>query len=299
MSHNHLSHLSRLPPEQGIRVSIYSIVINFLMFIVKLIAGLLTGSLALVSDAFHTLSDCATSGVVLAGLSVARKGPDSRHPHGHGRAELVSALILSILLGITGIELLKSAVERLFSPVGLHGDIPAAMVIVVATILIKEWMARYTMKAGVEEDSLALKGDAWHHRSDALTSVGVLISLAAAKAFPVIDPLMGIIISGVILYIAFDIGRHTTDSIIGTEPSPELLESIRKKASSVPGVRDVHGIEVHDYGTRKEVSFHIRVDPEMSVRESHRIATMVEEAVSGEGIEATVHVEPGSKENGI
>ena len=293
MSHHHHSHLNHLTPEQGIRITIYSIAINFLMFSVKLMVGLIIGSLALISDAFHTLSDSVSSVIVLAGLSIAKKGPDSRHPHGHGRAELVSALILSILLGIAGIELLRNAVKHLFSPEPLHGNITVALAIVLSTILVKEWMARYTMKAGRKESSLALKGDAWHHRSDALTSVGVLISISASKTYPILDPIMGIIISIVILYIALKIGKDTVDSIIGTMPSPELLKEIRTKAFSVAGVEDVHGIEVHDYGKRKKISLHIRVNPEITVRESHGIATLVEKAVSGDEIEAVVvHVEP-------
>jgi len=270
-----------------------SIVINTLMAGAKLGLGLWVNSIALIADAGHTLSDTLTSGVVLLGFRTARKPSDLEHPHGHGRMESVSTLIIATLLAVVGLEFLWQSISRLIRPVPVQGNwiVVAALVLAAA---VKEWMARFSIALGRTIHSSALEADAWHHRTDAIASVLVAVGIAGvAFGHHGLDGVFGIGVSLLIVYAGIELIHSSASYLIGEAPAAAVVRQVGEAALSVPGVVSFHDIEVHDYGTTKDVSIHIVVDSSETVTKAHEIATAVEEAV-GRRLRAStvVHVDP-------
>ena len=268
---------------------------NLFLSILKLAAGILGNSLAVIADSIHSLSDMLTSFVVWIGLRVGKKPPDKYHPYGHGDAEPIAGLIVAIVLGIAGFEFIReSVIEIITGTVYTPGTI--AIIAVVISIIFKYWMAFFVMKIGHETKSTAIISDAYHHRSDFYTSIAVLIGIAGARAgFSFLDPLAGIVISLWIIKIGFDIGRKNIRSLMGEMPSDEMLSEIKKITSGIKGVRNVHNIKVHYVGPNAFVTMHVNIDKEKKLSEVHDIATNVEEHVK-KGIDTVsyvvVHCEP-------
>lgn len=271
-----------------------SVVVNLLLAAVKLAAGLATGSLALIGDAFHSASDCLTSVVVIVGFHFSHKDPDREHPFGHGRAEHVSTLIIAILLIIAGAELGRAALERFMASQPLD-PVPGWLIAVVGfTILIKEGLADFAFQLGRRIDSEALKADAWHHRLDSISTALVVFALLAENAgWPRMDGLVGLAVAALVVWSGLDIARGTVTRLIGQAPDAELLERLLDAGRSVEGVIGIHEVAVHDYGLNLYVSLHIEVAQSHSLVEAHRIAedveARIEEAVPSRAI---VHVDP-------
>ena len=270
-----------------------SIAGNTALFFVKVTIGFAINSISLIADAFHTLSDVLTSVMVLVGFMVAKLPADEHHPYGHGRMENIATLIIAVLLGTVGYEFGKESIQRLIHPAEVKGTLIAIIVLFVSAVS-KEWMARFSLALGKKINSQALYADAWHHRSDAIASALIPIAIVAAK-FKIywLDAIFGLGVSVLIGYTGFEIAWSTIDKLLGHAPDKELVDRIKKCASSVPGVRGVHGIAVHNYGDNNSISMHIEVDEKININKAHEIATKVEEKVlliitSGT---ATVHVE--------
>jgi len=270
-----------------------SFVVNTLLFALKLALGWLTASIALLADSVHTLADSVTSGVVLVGAYVSRRPPDREHPFGHGRAELVAALVISVLLGVAAFEFGKSSLLRVFEPEILSVPWWAAALIA-ASALLKEWLSRFAFTLAEASGSKALEADAWHHKTDVLATLLVVVAMVAARFGLVwVDGIIGVTVSVVILWAAVRIAKESVTPLLGEAPTEEELAEIEARALEVDGVRGVHDIIVHKYGETRIISLHVETSDDLSARNLHTLAEQVEERVDtqGHGL-AVVHVDP-------
>lgn len=277
----------------GYREGLVSVILNLLLFVLKYYAGIASASLALIADAWHTLSDSLTSLVVILGIKLSSKKPDKEHPFGHGRWEQISALIIAILLALVGVEFMKDAIAK------LRGHEAAdfgwlAYLATVASIVLKEGLARYAFYIARKTGNAAVKADGWHHRSDALSSLMVLAGLFLSPYFWWIDSVLGMLISFMLFYAAYGIIREAVNKILGEEPSEEVIGKVEQIVKAEMGnVAYPHHYHIHHYGDHIEFTFHIKVPGEEIVEEAHRKATLIEMQIKTElKIDATIHIEP-------
>lgn len=271
-----------------------SIIANIVLALLKLLVGWMTNSIAVMADAFHTGSDVLTSAVVVIGFWTAKKPADMEHPYGHGRIEPIATLIISLLLIWVGIEFAHASYDRLSEPHIVKWSI-MAFGLMIFSAMAKEWMARFASAIGKLVQSDMLKGDAWHHRSDAIASALVAFSMSATYfGYKRIDSFFGIGVAILIIYTGFDLLRSMISVLVGKAPSYDLINRIVRAATSVDGVQQTHDINVHEYGNHKVISLHIRIPGEMDTLRSHHLAQLVENAVSDSLINAStvVHVDP-------
>ncbi len=274
-----------------------SITGNILLFGLKYWAGIVTGSLALIADAWHTLSDSVSSVIVLIGGKISRKPADSEHPFGHGRAEHISAIIIGVLLAIVAFDFAIGAVNKFNSKGGAtFGTI--AWVVTIVSILVKEGMSQYAMWGARKTGSSILRADGWHHRTDALSSVVILIGIVVGKYFWWTDAILSFIVSLMIGWASYKILSKDIKSLLGESPSEETLLAIRNTAQQAcEKPLHLHHINMHNYGNHTELSCHIKLPPEMPLEEAHEICTKVEIALKKEfGYISTIHPEPITRE---
>ena len=270
-----------------------SIVVNILLFAVKIIIGLSIKSVALIADAIHTLADCATSVVVIIGFKIAQKPSDREHPFGHGRMESIATLIVSVLLFIAGFELMEKSIHSIAKPEESTASL-SMILIIAGTIIIKELMARFSYQLGDIIDSQTLKADALHHRTDAITTGLVVVALIASHfGFHKVDGIMGAFVSLVIFYSAYDIAKEAISPLLGEAPSDETIMEIDRLADAFDGVLGVHDIIYHKYGQTIIVSLHIEVSGKETAVDLHELSEAVEEEI-GQKIGGTViaHIDP-------
>jgi len=270
-----------------------SVAVNGFLFIIKLIIGILSGSVSVIADAIHTLSDVISSGIVIWGFNEAEKPADREHPYGHGRAEYISTLIIAILLVFVGIEFIKVAIDRIINP--QFGTAELWMITVISlTIVIKEIIARYSEFLSSKIASGTLHADAWHHRSDALSSGLVLVALVAGRyGYYTVDGWAGLGVALFLIYTGWVIAKEAIDDLIGKPPSLEEVDEIRRIALSVDGVLGTHDITIHSYGRDKFVSLHLEIDADQSPDKAHDISEDVETRLESVlNAEPTVHVDP-------
>lgn len=270
-----------------------SIIVNILLFVLKYWAGIVTGSVAIIADAWHTLSDSLSSIFVIVGIKISRKPADKEHPFGHGRSELVAAILIGALLAFVAFSFVVEGINKLQDrePV-TYGTV--AIVVTIVSILLKEGLAQYAFWIGKKANSQSVKADGWHHRSDAISSVVVLGGIFLGKYFWWIDGVMGILVALLIFRAAYDVIRESASTILGETPVDELVADITCKAKLVTS-RDVypHHFHLHNYVTHKELTFHICLPPEMSINDAHQIANTIEQMVLREyHFTSTIHVEP-------
>lgn len=270
-----------------------SIILNLVLFGLKYWAGIVTGSLALIADAWHTLTDSISSVIVLIGGKISRKPADDDHPFGHGRAEHISAIIIGVLLAIIAFDFVIGAIEKFRTHEQTHyGTI--AIVVTIVSIVLKEALAQYAFWAGRKINSSILRADGWHHRTDALSSVVILIGIIIGSQFWWTDAVLSFIVALMIGWASYEILSKDIQSLLGESPSPELLEAIQKTGESVSKEElHLHHIHLHNYGKHTEVSLHIKLNPDMPLHDAHEICSKVELALKKEfGYIATVHAEP-------
>lgn len=270
-----------------------SIIANILLFGLKYWAGLVTGSIALIADAWHTLTDSVSSVIVLIGGKISRKPADDDHPFGHGRAEHIAAVIIGVLLAIVAFDFILNAIEKFSSrKQTTFGTI--AWVVTIISIVVKELLAQYALWGFKKTNSSILKADGWHHRTDALSSVVILVGIAIGKFFWFTDAVLGFIVAIMIAYASYEILSKEIKSLLGESPSDELLLEISEKVQrkfELP--LHIHHIHMHNYGHHTEMSCHIKLPPEMSLEQTHDICTKIEKEVKMEfGYVATIHPEP-------
>jgi cation diffusion facilitator family transporter len=276
-----------------------SIVGNSLLFVFKLFLGLLINSIALITDAFHTLSDTGSSFIIILGFKASKKVPDKEHPFGHGRFEYIVTLIIAVLLFIAAAEFIWQSIERLINEVEIVESeyLWIIGIAVILSSLVKEAMARFSIKLGKKIESSALIADAWHHRSDALTSIPVGIAIIGANYnLHILDPIFGVVIALLIIYTGVTLFKYSSDTLVGKSPDKDTIDTIANAAHSVDGVCGTHRITVHDYGPTKIVSLHVEVECDITAERAHEIAQTVEDKITGVTKSSTiVHIDP-SKE---
>jgi cation diffusion facilitator family transporter len=273
-----------------------AVVLNIGLFAVKYWAGTTHGSVSMVADAWHTLSDSLTSLVVIIGFYIASRPADHGHPFGHGRAEPIGAVIIGTLLGVVAVVFLVESVDRLrhFTAASFG---TAAIVVFGASAVLKEAMAQFAYWAGRKLDSTSLVADAWHHRSDAIASAFIVGGALLGTRLWWIDGVMGILISLLILYAMFDTFRAASASLLGQKPTPEMegrLAALIAKAA--PLATHFHHLHVHSYGEHRELTFHLKLPPLLSLHDAHALATGLERAIREQmSAEATIHLEPAEE----
>jgi cation diffusion facilitator family transporter len=272
-----------------------SIIINVLLFALKYWVGIVSGSIAILADAWHTLSDSVTSLLVLGGLFVSGKKADEGHPFGHGRAENIVSIIIATLLFVVAFGFIKESVLKIKeSRMADFGML--AIAVTASSVIIKEIMARFSIWAGNKIDSLSLTADGWHHRSDAITSAVVLAGIVFGKRFFWIDGLLGIIVSLTIAYAAFEILKEASESLLGEKVYPEVEEQIKTIVCNIaPNTSHIHHMHIHRYGDHTELTLHICFPEDTNLKEAHDISTQIENAIRADmKVEPTIHMEPFS-----
>ncbi len=288
--------------KKGIVATWISIALNILLFAVKYWAGIVSNSVALIADAWHTLSDSISSLAVLLGLKVSNKPADSRHPHGHGRAELIASLFVGILLAVIGLNFFSESVLRLRDKITFEYG-PVAIWVTIASVVIKEAMARYSMIIGKSLKSNSLIADGWHHRTDAISSVVILVGILAGGRWWWIDGVLGILVSIMIFFTTYGILKETISVMLGENIDPDMEQGIVEMGHLVNGNVFVHphNFKIHHYGIHSELVFHISLPGSYSLERAHEIATLYESKVEKTyNIEVTIHVDavPGEGRRG-
>lgn len=259
-----------------------TIIVNVILAITKLLAGVLAHSSAMISDAVHSASDIFSTFVVLAGIKMAGKSKDKEHPYGHERMECVAAVVLAVVLLITGLGIGAGALKNIISGNYAELTMPglSALIAAVASIAVKEAMYWYTRFYAKKIDSAALMADAWHHRSDAFSSVGALIGILGARmGFPVMDSVASLVIFLFIAKAAFDIFKDAMDKMVDHACDEETQEAIRR---CILQNAEVHGIDLlrtRVFGNKIYVDLEIQVDGTYSLRKAHGIAEEVHDAI--------------------
>lgn len=264
------------------RVSNISIVVNVLLSAIKFVVGIIANSGAMISDAIHSVSDVFSTIIVMIGANAAAKDPDQEHPYGHDRMECIAAIVLAIVLFITGIGVGITGVKKIFG--GNYGDlaVPGALALVAAviSIVVKEGMFWYTRFYGKKVDSTALLADAWHHRSDALSSVGSFIGILGARlGFPICDPLASVVICLFIVKAAYNICKEALDKMVDKSCDDETERKMSDLIKSQEGVISLDLLMTRMFGSKLYVDVEIGADENTPLRDSHAIAENVHNAI--------------------
>ncbi|MFC1501882.1 cation diffusion facilitator family transporter [bacterium] len=270
-----------------------SIVVNTLLFLLKGFFSLLTGSLSLLADAFHTLSDVSTSIIVLISFKISKKPADVSHPFGHGRMEAIATLIVAVLLLVIGFEIFKESIDRVVHPKPF-GASWLVIIIIGVTVIIKELLAQFSRELGIRIKSDTLKADFWHHRTDAISSLLVLGAFIGQRfGLSRLDGLAGIGVAAMILYAGWEIARHGIDELLGQRPSDEMIVKIKNTVRLFPEVLGVHDLIIHHYGQAIIMSFHIVISEDRSLKSAHDLADRVTIRINDTfHTHTTVHLDP-------
>ena len=259
----------------GNRTILITVVMNIFLSLIKLLAGFIGHSTSMISDGVHSLSDVISSIGVFIGLRISQKPADIDHPYGHEKFEAVLSKIFAFILFLTGLSIGYSAIETIVSSSYI---IPKMMTIWAAllSIGVKEWMYHYTIRQAKKIESTALAADAWHHRSDSLSSIGALIGIIGARlGFPILDPLAALVITLIILKVAIEIFVEATNQVIDKAASPELVNEIIQQIQSVNGVLAIDSLKTRVHSNRIYVDLEISVEATLSLIEAHTIAEAV------------------------
>lgn len=273
----HQSHHSRAERQAATqRITIMGGILNTLLSVAQIAGGFLTQSQALIADGFHSLSDLLSDGVVLVAANQAHKEADDEHPYGHGRIETLATVIMGLILAGVAVAIFMKSWERLFSGAPLVPPQPLAMVFAAAAILGKEALYHYTLRVAERFNSNMLRANAWHHRSDAISSVVVLLGILGAQfGYPWLDPVAAIAVAGMIMYMAGQFILESTRELVDTGLDPQEVQDIRDFIHTINGVENVHLLRTRRMGGRALADVHLQVDGRISVSEGHHIGETV------------------------
>ena len=253
---------------------------NILLTIFNFVVGILSGSTALVAEAAHTLSDVITSIITAIGFRIGLKPPDSEHPYGHGRAEPLVGLVIVVFLVFIAYEIISEAYSKLLLMGSLAPPDWTAALMAIIGIAVNITMTRYMMNVGKKINSPAIIADAQHQKVDVFSCAAIVVGVAGSNmGLLILDPLVAVLIAVLVLKIAFDVGKENINNLMGKVPSTDLIVEITKAGTSVKGVKGMHDIKVNYMGPNASVDLHITVDPELSLRNAHKIAHQVEKSV--------------------
>jgi len=280
------------------RISVVSILWNVILSVVKVIAGILGNSGAMIADGIHSISDVATTVLAYLGVKMAAKTADEDHPYGHEKIEPVMGKMLAIILFVTAGGIMYGGAKAIMS-----GDVETpkgiAIYAAVLSIIIKEWMFHYTIKGARKINSGALKADAWHHRTDALSSVGSLVGISGAMmGYPLLDPIAGVAIGLLVMKVAVDIYIQSVKELIDTAAAPEIVEALSKCILSIEGVKGIDDLKTRMHASRYYVDVEISVDGQLTLHDAHIIAEHVHHVIEADFDDVKhcmVHVNPWEK----
>lgn len=285
--------------SMGKRASWIGIIGNILLTSIKALIGFLAGSTAMVADALHSGSDIVATTIVLHGLKISHQPPDEEHHYGHGKAEAIVAKLIAIILALTAGGIGISAIKALTNQ-SLESPGSIAIWAALLSIITKEWMYRYTVKVGESIESPALIADAWHHRTDAFSSIAALIGITGAVlGFPILDPIAGIVVAAMIIKTAVSIYLEAIGELMDAAPSKDVIKEIEKISLEVDGIRSVHEIKARKHGAKILVDMKICVDSLITVEEGHQLASLAKHAIINKvkGVQdVLIHVNPCSSE---
>lgn len=280
----------------GMRLAALGLIINALLAIIKLLAGVIGHSHALIADAVESITDVVGSMVVWVGLRIASKPPDVEHPYGHGKAEALATFVVAMILAGAGVSVAVSSVREIIAP--SRGPEPFTLWVLLAVVVVKEALYQVGRRLSAKTGSGAVLADALHHRSDAITSVaaaiGIGVALWGGKGYEIADGLAALFASGIILFNASRLARDPVHELMDRK-SPEVVAQARAAARDVPGVKDIEKIHTRKNGTRFLIDMHVEVDPDMTVRDAHEVAHRVKDAVRERMprvLDVLVHIEP-------
>jgi cation diffusion facilitator family transporter len=281
----------------GARVALLGLVINVVLAAVKIVAGVIGHAYVLIADGMESALDVAGSIVIWGGLTVAARPPDRTHPYGHGKAEPIAALVVAICVLAAAIGLAIESVREILTP--HHGPAPFTLAILVVVIVIKEFLFRYVNRIGQDLESTAVRTDAWHHRSDALTSgaafIGISVALIGGERWQSADDWAALFACAVIATNGVLLALPAFQEIMDTAPAGKIVKSILAVASSVPGVVEVEKCYARKMGLDYYVDLHVGVDGNISVHQGHEIAHRVKSAIQQSDsrvADVLVHIEP-------
>lgn len=283
--------------QHGIRSAQAGLLTNAMLAIVKVLTGVLGHSYALIADGVESATDIFSSLVVWRGLRVAARSPDESYPFGYGKAEAVSGAVVALmLLGAAGVIAIQ-AVREILTP--HHAPAWFTLVVLILVVVTKEVLYRWVFAIGEEMESLAVKADAWHHRSDAITSmaafVGIGIALLGGPAWAAADDYAALLASGVILYNGLRLLRPALDELMDRAPGGNLLECVAEVAGRIEGVCATEKILARRVGAKYRVVLHVQADPQLSLREAHQLGGQVRRQVIAEVpsvVDVLIHMEP-------
>lgn len=285
----------------GFVAGIVGIICNIFLFIIKVTAGIVVGSVSIIADAINNLSDMGSSLITMIAFKISGKPADDEHPYGHGRVEYISGFIISIIIVFLGLELLKSSVEKIFSP----GEIMPSFVtiaILSISVLVKLWMAFFNLNFGKAINSNSLKATATDSLNDVITTAAILISVIVIKIWKInIDGYVGTAVSVYIIISGIKMIKETISPLLGTKTDPELVMNILKIVKQYDKIIDVHDLVVHDYGPgRKFASLHAEVSVHEDILASHDVIDNCEkELLQKLGIFVSIHMDPVETDNEV
>jgi cation diffusion facilitator family transporter len=290
--------------ERGMRSTLIGLFVNLGLATGKLVTGLVGTSYALLADAIESLGDSVGSIVVWRGLKIASRPPDHNHPYGHGKAEPLAAALVSMLLLAAGVGIAFQAAREIAAP--HRAPHPFTLVVVLGVAGIKELLFRFTHRVGSETGSQAVRTDAWHHRSDAITSlaaaVGITIALVGGPGWEVADAWAALFASAIIIVTGWRMLKPAVEELMDQSPASDLVGAVQRVAESRPKVHRIEKLLMRKMGIYFVADMHLEVHPEMSVRESHALAHDVKEDVQRrfpQIVEMTIHVEPARDLAGV
>ncbi len=287
------------------KVTLVGSVVNVLLTAIKFLAGIFGKSSAMIADAVHSLSDLVTDFIVIIFVRLSSKPEDSDHTYGHGKYETFASLIVGVMLAIVGIGIFYESVVKIIAVI--HGEeLPGpnywALGAAILSIVSKEVLYRYTVKSSRKLDSPALEANAWHHRSDALTSLATLAGIAGAMWFGrkgrILDPLAAAIVSAFIVQASWSMMKPSIGQLLDKAVPDNILKQIEALIIAVPGVDSFHHLRTRYIGNKMSIEMHIKMDGDMKLREAHDVATTVEQRLReffGKGIYINIHMEPTGK----
>ncbi|HUX14211.1 MAG TPA: cation diffusion facilitator family transporter, partial [Spirochaetia bacterium] len=288
--------------EGAVKVTAVGSVVNLALTAVKLAAGILGHSQAMIADAVHSLSDFATDIVVIVGVFAGARPKDRSHKYGHGKFETLATTIVGLALVAVGLGILwtgATAIWHFFHGVKLGEPALFPLIMAIVSIITKEVLYRYTMVMAKRLGSQAMVANAWHHRSDALSSIGAGLGIAGAiflgEHWRILDPIAAIVVSAFVLKVGVEISRRGLNELMEASLDEETERKIFAIVSSVAGVREPHNLRTRALGNNIAVDIHVRVDRDLSVVEGHAIANLVETRLRdtfGSDMHLSVHVEP-------
>ncbi|WP_407408946.1 cation diffusion facilitator family transporter [Methanobrevibacter sp.] len=264
----------------GKKAAMVAITANCILTVLNIAVGIISGSYALVSEGAHTLSDVATSVIAYIGFYIGQKPADAEHPIGHGRAEAISGLVIVIFLVLIAWEIIQGSVEKIHNPSLITVPSTLAAVMAVVGIIVNLRVSEYIIELGKQIKSPAIVADGKHQKTDIFSSIAILVGVVVSNmGYPILDPIIALIIGGLILKTAYEITKENIDNIMGRVPSEEFIQEIKKVAEKAPEAENAHNIKVDYLGAYATVALHIELDGNMTLDESHEIVHKVQDNI--------------------